>query len=786
MQKRIYCVLILISVAILGFSQTRLTLAGKVVDEKSNPIAGASVHLVNTQKGTITDTTGRFQLRNIPAGNYTLQVTAIGFASMEQAVSITNASAETDIKLTPEAQLLDDILVSIQKREEILQDIPISATALNARKVQQYRIWNTRELTAVVPNLYSNHSGDERNVTSIRGITTTSYDPAVATYIDGVNQFNLDTYIANLFDVERIEVLRGPQGTLYGRNAMGGVINIITQQPQNVTKGFAELSYGNFNQIRIGAGIRTPIIKDKLYVGIAEQYNGRDGFYTNTFNNTSYDKQHGLTGNYYLKWIVNSDWYVSLNFKHQNNRNEGPFPLTVGVQNAFDAPFEVMQNAVSRMVDNTLNSSLSLNYSGSKLLFSSQTAYQSNHRFYEDPLDGDFSPIDGVTIINNYGDDWNKVKAITEEFRLSSPAAIVRNLQWTAGAYLFHQDNPVKQTTHFGEDAALLGLPDNNFSLTNFNTAKNTGFALFGQADWAMNKLHLILGARYDYENKKYSVRGEYEKAPDPAFVIRPDTSASANYGAFSPKIGFAYHFDEEHIIYFTGANGFRTGGFTQLSTDPSQPPLYPFKPEYSTNLELGSKNDFFNKKLRLNIVAFLTKVKDVQVPTLVLPDAITVTRNAGKLDSKGFEAEISTTPIKGLEIDYNAGYTHARFKELKLSQGGNEVDLAGNKQVFTPDVTSLLAAQYTYSIGGKQNVKLIVRGEWHYLGEIYFDLANTIRQAPYQLLHTRFGIASKHAELYFWGRNLTDQRYIAYGYDFGAVHLGDPKTYGITLIGKF
>ncbi|WP_315816025.1 TonB-dependent receptor plug domain-containing protein [Paraflavitalea speifideaquila] len=124
-----------------------------------------------------------------------------------------------------------------------------------------YRLWNTKDITAIVPNLYSADPGDNRNVTSIRGITTTSYDPAVATYIDGVNQFGLDTYISQLSDIERIEVLRGPQGTLYGRNAMGGVINIITKQPGNHLTGFAEANMGNYGQHRIAAGIRTPLIK---------------------------------------------------------------------------------------------------------------------------------------------------------------------------------------------------------------------------------------------------------------------------------------------------------------------------------------------------------------------------------------------------------------------------------------------------------------------------------------------------------------------------------------------
>ena len=229
-----------------------------------------------------------------------------------------------------------------------------------------------------------------------------------------------------------------------------------------------------------------------------------------------------------------------------------------------------------------------------------------------------------------------------------------------------------------------------------------------------------------------------------------------------------------------------RTGGLTQLSSDPSQPPLYPYKPEYSNNIEAGMKNSFLNNKLLLNFALFITHVNDAQVPTLVLPDAITVTRNAGELTSKGFEIEAAATPLKGLQVDYSFGYTDAEYTELKVSQNGSAVDLKGKKQIFTPNYTSMLALQYGYAIGAKKSLRLVARGEWKLIGKQYFDLNNTIRQNPYDLLNTRFGIAAKNFEIMFWGRNLADEKYISYAYDFGAVHLGNPKTYGVTLIGRF
>jgi iron complex outermembrane receptor protein len=701
------------------------------------------------------------------------------FYSLLCVVSCSGALAQT-------VDSLEVIVVTAQKKEELLQKVPVSVSAITAKKVLDYRLWNTREITAVVPNLYSADPGDNRNVTSIRGITTTSYDPAVATYIDGVNQFGLDTYIAQLSDIERIEVLRGPQGTLYGRNAMGGVINIITKQPGNTINGFAEGNIGNHGQQRYAVGLRAPVVKNKLYIGVAGVYDQRDGFYHNVFNNTDFDRQHSLSGNYYLKYIVNPRWNITFNLKHIANRNNGTFPLVNGVEEAFAKPFELNQNAVTEMIDNTFNTSLSVNHTGQAFNFSSQTSWQSNHRYYTNPIDGDFSPIDGVTIINNYGKDWNKVKVFTQEFKFTSPTTSTSPFKWTAGSYLFVLDNPVKQATHFGEDAELItNSPEKNYSLIGTTTAKGFGLALYGEAGYAINKQwEVIAGIRYDYERKKQQVLGEYQPdgSPDPIFEYQPDTSAKASFNAFSPKVGLLFHAAANNDLYATYSRGYRAGGLTPLSSDPSVPPLYAFKPEYSNNIELGSKNTFFNNRLRVNVALFYATITDAQVPTLVLPDAITITRNAGKLESKGAEIELAALPVRGLEINYQAGFTNAEYKTLKVSQNGGEADLSGKKQLFTPDMTSMLALQYQFGLLRKPSIQLVARGEWQYLGEQYFDLANNIRQSPYNVLNSRVGIVTKYAELYFWGRNWNDSKYISYAYDFGAVHLGNPKTWGFTL----
>jgi len=284
--------LLLISAGLAANSQQPTnSLSGKIVDDKSNAVPDASVYVLNSQSGTYTNRQGEFALYNVPSGKFILHVSAVGYADVSKLIDDGNKGS-IQITLTRSTVHLDEVIVSAQKREEMLQQLPLSISALSSRKVEDYRLWDTKSITAIVPSLYSSNPGEDRNVTSIRGITSTSYDPAVATYIDGVNQFNLDTYIPQLFDVERIEVLRGPQGTLYGRNAMGGVINIITKKPGDIATGFASASIGNKGRQRYNIGLKGPIIKGKLFAGGSVMFDQRDGYYTNEFNNTHFDKQH--------------------------------------------------------------------------------------------------------------------------------------------------------------------------------------------------------------------------------------------------------------------------------------------------------------------------------------------------------------------------------------------------------------------------------------------------------------------------------------------------------------
>ncbi len=237
-------------------------------------------------------------------------------------------------------------------------------------------------------------------------------------------------------------------------------------------------------------------------------------------------------------------------------------------------------------------------------------------------------------------------------------------------------------------------------------------------------------------------------------------------------------------LLYGSYARGFRSGGLNTNATDPAQ---VPYQPEHSDNFEIGWKNMFLDNKLKLNLTAFYLEQHNQQISTAM--DGINaLILNVGEMHNKGLELEVTALPVKGLQIDWNASYSHARYASLllysKVAQA--PVNFKGDQPINTPPVTSMLAVQYTYNFAGsKHQLAAFVRGEYRYLDKYYFDFINDLSQPAYSLFNGKAGVTSKHFELNFWARNLSDKKYIAYG-SFDAFLLGSPRTYGTTLIAKF
>ncbi len=242
------------------------------------------------------------------------------------------------------------------------------------------------------------------------------------------------------------------------------------------------------------------------------------------------------------------------------------------------------------------------------------------------------------------------------------------------------------------------------------------------------------------------------------------------------------YLASSSNTVYVNISRGFRAGGLSAITSDPSQLPLWSFKPEYSNMLEMGFKGQNESKTFRYNVVLFYNRINNIQSPRLLLPDAVTVTQNAGKLNATGIETEITYKPAKGLTIHNAMGFTDATFGSLKGISNGSEIDLSGKRQIFTPRSTNFTSVQYETKLGKST---LMFRTEYNRIGDQYFDLQNKIKHKAYGLLNFRCGISISQIEFFVWGRNLTGKKYIAYAYDFGAAHLGEPRMIGVGLSWK-
>ena len=765
------------------------SLSGKITNKNGDALSGASIRMLNSNLATQTDEKGVYKLSS-PSGNQTLVVSLVGFASINQSVILQKSENKTlDIQLAEANNVLEEVVVTAEKVEDVAQKLPYAITALSAQQVQNFRLWNLQDLSGIVPNLSLNNAGDDRNVTSIRGIVNANYDQTVATVVDGVVQFDNDTYIAQLYDVERIEVLRGPQSTLYGRNAMGGVINIITRQPSNVLKTNIDVTFGNYGLSRYGVRTSLPIIKDKFWVGVALNTEKRDGYFTNKFNNLPFDNFKSLYLSTNLKYQATKRLSATLNIKVSSRTNDGSYTLVGRDSLAFAEPFKVNLNRLGTDKDNIINASLVLHNAGDKVNWTSVSAFQQNTRYYTDTLDADFGPKDFAAILVTNKDGYNTVGVFTQDIKVSS-AATDSPLKWTAGTYFFTQNAPEQQGL-----VSILAAP---VVLTNGSKVfapyvtdtrtqgTRTGLSFYGQALYTIGKFDFTGGLRYDYEQKDLTryidivKKGNIVQTDVANFQYRPS-------GVFSPKFSVAFHPTDNQMYYATYTRGFRAGGLNDAA---AKPELVQFNPETSDNFEIGVKDTYFNNRVRSNLTFFMINWNDIQVPTYV-PGFQSVVQNAGKATSSGIEYELSAILAKGLQADVSYGYTDASYKTLSVANAfkPQNDDLSGKKQIFTPSSTLMIALQYTKEFKGALNFGFVARTEYKRMGTTYYNLANTVKQDPYGVVNVKAGITTKYFDLMFWGRNLGETVYINYGYTFPGINpvsLGMPRTMGVTWTAKF
>ncbi|WP_317930423.1 TonB-dependent receptor [Halioxenophilus sp. WMMB6] len=723
---------------------------------------------------------------------------------------------------------IEEVVVTAQKRSQDLQDVPIAVTAMNADMLKDAGISNVTGIAARTPGFSMGEFNPAQPQLYIRGIGSNgdgaaSGEQSVAMFIDGVYVNRSAGTGLELFDIQSIEVLRGPQGTLWGKNAIAGAINVTTRKPSDQFEAAAEFTLGNLGVSNLRSMIAGPLT-DKLNGKLSLNTKQRDPYVQSVVDSSietgDVDSQGARAQLNYLA-SDNLEFLFTANYgTDERGGNASISDATVGITGQAltqaiaegypEADF--YENYQSyRGYSDMENSGASLKVDWQQELYtlSSLTAYTSNKaKFAQAGMAvapeifynyGSFSvsalgPFAGVSIVNPV-DETSEM--FSQELRL---AGELNNVTWQAGAYYAEEDTDRTEGNVLDAPAFLIGtLGDPLLALAyspSVDQARQqnttTTYALFTEATYSVSDaLDLTLGLRYTQETKDYSNSGSMRSLNDPSLpVLTSEYQAKETWDAPTYRLVANYRFNNDVMTYASVATGFKSGGFG-IST-PLSPALgEPFNEEQALNYELGFKSTLLDSKLRLNAALFRTEYKDLQILQQFLCEECTIapliTKNAGEALSQGVELELTYLLTDHFTASANYSYLEAEFVDLEGTLANDE----GNKLRNAPRNTynAVLAYDTDLSFGGFLKARL----EYIHKEKAYQDTVNNEYAAipEYRLFNGRLAYtsANENWEVALFGNNLMNEEYYLHNFSlppFGAVHVpGLPRNYGVTVTWK-
>ena len=656
---------------------------------------------------------------------------------------------------------LDEIVVTdFKQNKRNLTSTAVST--INVQQLHNQQIVNLKELTAIMPNFYMPDYGSYANTpVYIRGIGTKSKGSAVGFYVDGVPHFESSAFNIDLSDIAAVNVFRGPQGTLYGRNTIAGIINVYTHNPLDYQRTRIKVGYGRYNDF-IAQASNYAKISEKFGISTAASYHHNDGMFTNHFLNEKADKLNEGEGRIGLYWRPTTNWLLHINST-----------LTYSEQNGYPyAPYDIVKDELLPISYNRnstyrrLISSTGLNaqYENNHISFNSQTSYQfiKSHQ----GLDQDFTPQDVYFVDNSYHQNM-----LSQELTLKSNDK--GRYQWIIGLFgmLLHS-NQFAETSYFTRD----------FSTPTTYKNPTAGYAIYHQSSYNIWRgLSTTVGLRFDYEHAKTTYNQAKTTLSTGVTTHAKDFVSSASFRQFTPKFTLQYLTNKDNLYYISITRGYKPGGFnTIFKTDAERT----YDPEYSWNYEVGTRLKFFNGRLTAEADLFYIDWRHMQT-TYTVPGVGNVIANAGHTDSKGFELSLAYHPIKSLQLNLNYGYTHARYLEYKKSA---REDFSGNRLPMVPNHTLSLNGTYTIMPAGWFD-KIVFNTGLTGLGRIYWADDNIVRQNFYATLNAKVSLTKGIFTWEVWGKNLTATNYMAYGFKASQgnyAQRGKPLTFGTAVSVSF
>ncbi len=660
--------------------------------------------------------------------------------------------------------LMEELIINAQRKEELAQDVPIAVSAYNAEQLNRLQVVETLDITKLVPNMigHNNTGIGSANAYSIRGLNNTesiaTFDPPVGSYIDDIYVARQNGNNFTFFDVDRVEVLRGPQGTLFGRNTTGGAVRVLLKKPGEELGGYAEAGYGSYDRYQLRGSIDVPV-SDRFLTKLSGYLVNDNGFVDNltTGEDINQDENYGVRGA--VRWLItdkitwdiaadytNADQPNIANFKSGNDRisntalsQKSPIPVPLLANKKQGFKFQNETEAWSVTSNFTLDSAI-----GTVEFI---TGYRNlGQDFLIDFLDGNAAgraafgqapPSWGGFTIGNEGTH----KQFTQEIKLNW--TLGDSLSAVSGFYYFDEDNKTDFGDIFDFDLNLIGIgPPGNFAplvladrIMNNNTES---WAVYTQADYAITDQWMVTaGLRYTDEDKDIDYSDNAPCLPgDPSgcFVdsdgdgISDDDLTTKNIQMFAPtkkntdvwtpRIAVNFTPTDNQMYFASITNGFKSGGWNARGTTPDQ--IIPFSKEEVLSYELGAKTDWLDNRLRVNLTGFYYDVSDFQLPTgfaTATQGIKFITQNFADLETYGLELEVVANPAEGLTLFGNLGVQDSKYRSLDPSiitqqqacLGGDAtqcgvgiITSSGGiaNPVRTPDYTVTLGFDYVGQLG--------------------------------------------------------------------------------------
>ncbi|MDD6778110.1 MAG: TonB-dependent receptor [Bacteroidales bacterium] len=717
---------------------------------------------------------------------------------------------------------LNELSVTSIKQGNSLGYQAVSSSSISRADIESQRITDAKTASNLVPNFFMPDYGSRITASVyVRGLGARIDQPVVGMNIDNVPIMNKDNYDFDLPDIDRIEMLRGSQGTLFGRNTMGGLINIYTLSPLSYQGTRALASYSTGNSWRVGASHYAKP-SDKLGISVSAYYRSTDGFFTNQHNGQKCDWEHQGGGRIKAQWRpshrVSIDNVLSLSVVRQ-----GGYPYELVSQNntmvGTFTPGIISYNDTCFYRRTSVTEGLTIGLSLGSVQLSSITSYQ----YIDDnmTLDQDFLPASYFTLTQA-----KREHAITQDFIAKGSAGT--RYSWLGGLFGFFKtcdmDAPVtflndgidqlieyNYNSHSPNDR--IEWDSRRFVLGSNFTISNYGAALYHQSTLRLGDFTLLAGLRLDYEHAALDYLSHcstgytvINRATNNPILHRPveindPGSLSESFLELLPKFSVTYDIPcaTKARVYLSAAKGYKAGGFnTQMFSDVLQNriietmgligssykvnEIITYKPEHSWTFEAGTHSEWLDNRLHTDISAFYIHCTDQQLT--VFPEGNTTGRvmtNAGKTRSCGVEIAIRAFPTNRLSLSASYGYTNARFIEFN----NGKQDFANNFIPYAPQSTIFAAANYRIPVGTEWLRHIVLGADVSGAGRIYWNEENDISQSLYALLGAKVSLVSKNFSLDFWGANLTDTDYRTFYFmsiNNSFLQRGRPRQLGVTL----